>query len=258
MPLVFAAVVPHAPLLVPAVAKEHQRLTAATRQQLARLAEELHASQPDGLILFTPHGPVINDVLVANVADEYLGELVEFGDLKTRLRVRGAPWLGHRFKELAESLHLPLQLQTLPRLDYGTTVPLKFLLAGQPGLPILPLTVAHQPESLLVRFGRVVSSVVQSDRRRYALVASGDLTRRSETTANFQRPTAEERAMAEAISRLSIDPLTDVTIQPSTCGYRPMYLLLASLQGRPGRGVIRSFEAPLKVGLLTAGFELNP
>lgn len=258
MPIVFAAVVPHSPLLVPTIAKGHARLLTQTSNQLESLGAELYARQPEVVVFLTPHGPTITGQVVAHVAERYQGDLKAFGDLTTHLDAPAAPQFTHLLQRLADNHQLPLRLQTDPSLDYGTTVPGVRLLAHLSAVAILPITVAGLSTDQLIRLARVISDASTTSQQRLALIATADLSRRSISPASTlsPRPTALERQLSTALTE--VDPATVPVTEPADCcGWAPIFVLVQVLHGLADHGRVESFEAPLGVGLLTASFTLT-
>lgn len=257
MPLVFAAVVPHAPLLVANVAKDHVALLDKTRQQMAMLAGELYAAKPDALIFLTPHGPVVPGCVVLNVADRLVGQLHDFGDMQTEIVCAGASALAHHTKERCERAGIPVTTQTVAQLDYGTTVPLLFFQPETAKLPILPVTMAAAP--LAYPFGQVVHELLHERPERVAVIASADFSRRTEgRSIRNARPTAEERLVSSALTHVDPQSLLSLKAQPSTCGVPPVLALLSVLEHFNAHGQVTSFEAPYGVGQITASFSFAP
>ncbi len=258
MSIVYAAVVPHSPLLVPAIAQEHARLLDQTGRAVETIAAELYACQPETIILLTPHGPSIEGAVVIHVADRFQGDLKEFGDLNTLVTAEAAWDLAQQVKHVAEERQLDVRLQTGDQLDYGATVPLLRLLPSQPKTKLLPITVTGFPLDRLVGLAAVLRDVLTQSRQRCALIASADLLRRQPTDPpeNAQRPQSAERTLSSAITQ--VDP-TQIPAagEPEFCGRQPILLLLLTLRGLAMTGTILSFEAPLGVGLLTANFRLD-
>ena len=90
MSLVFAAITPHPPLLIPAIGKQAIKKLAKTKAALERLEEELYLAKPDVLIILSSHARTISDAFTINYCTEYVTDLREFGDLATKVTFRGA------------------------------------------------------------------------------------------------------------------------------------------------------------------------
>lgn len=67
MSLVFSAIVPHSPLLIPAIGQDNLTRLSSTSQAYEKLALDLEASQADTIIIISPHGPIHDDVFLMNL-----------------------------------------------------------------------------------------------------------------------------------------------------------------------------------------------
>lgn len=258
MPIVAASVVPHSPLLLPSIAKQHVGLFKQTTNTLNSLAADWYAAKPDTIIVISPHGLPKGTDMVLHSADKFVGGFVEYGDMVTTFTAQPGIGLMHQLQSAAEKEHLSLPLQTLEQLDYGTSIPLSFVLANQPQLPVCSVLVGTKKPEQLLRLASVLREFTSTSSHRFLVLASCDMTRRQERNPDTRRrPTAEERACSASI--VAVDPaqLTAVTPQPSTCGYGPLLVTVSMLSGLATSGKVLSFEAPLGVGLLTATFTFN-
>lgn len=256
MPLVYAAVVPHSPLLVSAMAKENRRLVAATYRGFRIIDQEIHARQAEVLVILTPHGPSLPPAFSIDVADQYRGSLTEFGNVEISLHPNGITPLAHRMKEVAEATGIPIVLQTADQLDYGSVVPLHLLSQTGKTIRILPVSVAGQEPSNLLRFGSFLSDFFHQIKERAALLASADLSRRPDQAASGYRPTGNEQLISQAINRNDPSLIVDLQSAPPICGLPPILTLLAVTQSLPSRSRIIGWQAPFGIGLMTAGFDI--
>lgn len=254
MPIIAAAVVPHSPLLIPAIAKDHTARSVELLNVLKNLGQELYAIQPETVVFLTPHGPNVTATTTIEVGDTLTGTLIEFGDIKTNLRLPAAVGLSHRLKEVAEDTGIPLTLQSATGLDYGVTVPWVTLWPEPMPWTVMPIAVQSGSLEMSIRLGELLRDFFQSRPERVVLIASGDTNRRSKSmTESDRRPTHDERFIAEAIthidgSRLSGLHTTDM------CLREPLVALLSCLNGLPWVGTMRMFDVPLTVGQFVAEF----
>lgn len=253
MPVVAAAVVPHSPIIVPNVAGQHASALATTRQSMERLAAEFYARQVETLIILTPHGPQVGQHLTVNVAEDYQGNLLSFGDASTQLEVSGQANLAQDLKTVAEGLQTEIRLLTEPQLDYGCVVPLTYFLPPRPTVTILPITVSQPQLQSSAALGQVLEEFFHQQRRRIGILASADFLPRDKPQP---RLLPYERLVGEAIARVDPGALLATDAPSDTCGVEPTILLLAALHRVTHSGHILSFEAPLGIGLLTAQIDL--
>lgn len=254
MPIVTAAVVPHSPLLIPTIAKEHTSRSAEIVASLEALGQEIYAAQPDVVIFLTPHGPSIAGTSMIEVADTFTGRLSDFGDMKTELILPGAIGLSHRLKEAAEDVGIPLILQTSPGLDYGVTVPWLTMWSQPMPWLVMPIAVHHASSEAMIRLGELLRDVLQARPERVVIVASGDTNRRNgKMKDSDRRPTVDERAVAEAITHLDPGRLIKLSSN-DMCLRDPLTALLSCLSSLPFNGQLRIFDVPVTVGQIVANF----
>lgn len=258
MSVVSAAVLPHSPLLLPTVAKDHAPLLQKTVDEIQLLVAEQYAAKPDVVIILTPHSVSYPGTFVVSSAEQYQGEFGEFGDFQTKVTVAGVPGVAHRCKMAAEEHRLPLLLQTLPTLDYGCSVPQWYFQSASLSVPILPIAVSGQSNELLLRLGDMLHDFCTGSNTRFSIIASADFSRRHDRSLSaHHRPTSEERLVSNAITTVDSAAVLAGEPKADTCGYAPTLVLLSAMHRLASRGTIRSFEAPLGVGLLTATFHLG-
>ena len=70
--IVFAAIAPHSPLLLPTIGKEHQKKLEKTLAAYRALEEDLYAAKPDTLVVYSPHGNVLKNAFSLFIAQKYL------------------------------------------------------------------------------------------------------------------------------------------------------------------------------------------
>ena len=259
MAIVAAAVIPHSPLILPSIAKEHDALFALTHHSLTEISELLYASQPDLVVLLTPHSsdPITTGTVV-HVAETYHGDLVSFGDFTTSCDVHGSPSAAHRLKMTAEREHFSLLLQTHDGLDYGTSIPFLTVLQQLVNTPVLPIICTQSDFSTSLQLGQLLYEQYTAEHDRVVILASSDLSRRKrKSSGNPDQPTSEEKLLSQAM--LAVDPsvLAATTPNTDTCGFAPIVTLLSALQQLHPEPKILSFQSPMGVGLLTAFFHCN-
>lgn len=261
--LVFSAVLPHSPLLVPSVGKEHRDALSQTLTSLQTLEEHLYATRPEVLIVISPHATHYPDAFSANLAQQYSGTLKEFGDHGTNITAKADFLFMDRLHRTLREGKIPFSLTSDETLDYGTTIPLLFLLAHLPTTKIVPLAVSDASLEDHAAFGAMLMQEIHAEPRRIALIASSDLSYH----ANAQSPkgaspagAAFEQAAQQAVSTCSLAPLTqlskEVLEEAEQCGAKPIAILLGAIRELKVKPVILSYEAPFGVGMLTAEFEL--
>lgn len=266
MPIVFAAIVPHSPVLVPNIGKRHRRKLATTSAALRQLEGELYAAQPQTLAVVSPHGVIATNFFGVTSADRLSSNFSAFGDFTPSSSWRGDAITAQRLRAADETARRapPFRLRGATEVDYGVSVPLLSLASHLPDLPVLPLHVAGLPVADHWRFGAFLGEQFRQFDRRVAVLASGDLSHRltPKSPAGFSpRGAAFDRAMLECIRRgdapavASLKP--DVVTAAAACGFLPIVTILGVMDGMAVQPRVLSYEGPLGVGLLTVHFILG-
>ena len=261
--LVFSAIVPHSPLLIPSIGKEHRDALTLTLDALRTLEEHLYAAKPEVLIVISPHATHYAEAFSCNMAPKYEGSLKEFGDHGTNIQAKADFLFIDRLHRHLRGENIPFSLHSNESLDYGVTIPLVFLLSHVPACKIVPLSIAGLSLEEHFAFGKALVQEIHAESRRIALVASCDLSHH----ANEKSPKgaseagqAFETAMRAAVDQLQPAPLfalsAETLEQADQCGAKPLLMLLGALSDLKATSRTLCYEAPFGVGALTAEFEL--
>jgi aromatic ring-opening dioxygenase LigB subunit len=261
--LVFSAIVPHSPLLLPSVGKEHREELAQTLDGYREIEEGLYASRPDTLLIISPHAPMYPDAFSANMSDRFVGTAKEFGDHGTTIQAQADFLLLDHIHRSMRDNQVPFTLTSNTEIDYGYTVPLCLLTSHLKQWKLAPLSVSGLDAEAHIKFGQALKHVIHEESRRIALIASVDLSHH----ANAKSPQGEkpeglqfEQTVKTAISQNSPEPLKQlpeaVLAQAGQCAYKPLLILLGLQQNVQVTPRIYSYEAPFGVGYLTAQFVL--
>lgn len=257
MALVFAAVVPHTPMLIPAIAKGHQGIFSDLAAVLTDVMLDLYASKPDLVVVLTPHGQMNPEAIVLHVHEKFQGDLREFGDLSVTFNAPGAPVDAQHIKESAERHQVPIVLQSDEGLDYGTVVPMSFYPQQPFPVSLLPIRVGSHPPEAVLRFGRALQEYAHHTNRRLALIASADLAPDPQQKLAARKPTPIERKISSALLKNDAAQATSASGQAEMCGAGPIAAFLGTMHGIHASGEMRYFAAPLGVGELVATFTLG-
>lgn len=262
MSLVFAAITPHPPILIPAIGKENASQLFATADAFRKLEEIIYVSKVETILIISPHGLVQSDSFSMNLTPEFNADFSEFGDLATKFTVKGDVGLAHRIRENLET-KAALQLISQPKLDYGSAIPLFLLAQKLPQIKIIPLYYSGADLESHFIFGQLLKRELIFARNRIAVIASGDLSHRltknapagySPKAAKFDQKLIDllQKNQAEEILRLNNQQILDAC----ECGLKSIAILLGILDGIKHEPQKLSYEAPFGVGYLVMNFKL--
>jgi MEMO1 family protein len=263
MSLVFAAITPHPPILIPNIGRNETKKLAKTTASYNTLEEELYASHPDVIVIISPHGSYFPDVFTLNFCSDYTADFKEFGDIETKLEFKGDFEIAHRLRDATKRKYVPAAMISEPRLDHGSAVPLYFLTNHLPQQKIVQLGFCNLDYKAHVDFGQVIKEQIFSVNRRIAVIASGDLSHALSTDApaGFNKRGPEfDAKIREMLMNGNYSGLLqfekNLTDGAAECGLRSILILLGILQGVHVKYRELSYEAPFGVGYLTASFTL--
>ncbi len=262
MSLVFSALVPHPPILIPAIGKENSARLEKTRLAYQELEHDLYAAQAETIIVISPHGPIQGDVFTINLSPEFKIDFEEFGDFSTRMELKGDVGLAYKIREALET-KAPLQLISQLKLDHGSAIPLYMLAQNLKNIRVIPLYYSGLNLEAHFEFGRLLKQELMVNKNRIALIASGDLSHRltkdapagySPQGAKFDKKIAEylQNKKAREVLRLNEKLISAA----GECALRSIVLLLGILEGIEYEAEILAYEAPFGVGYLTMNFKL--
>ncbi len=165
MSILAAFMVPHPPMIVPAVGRGSEAQISNTIRAYEQVAEEIVTLEPDTIIITSPHSVMYADYFhispgQVSFQEDYDTELVAAIDRLAREKGFPAGVMGERDK----------------RLDHGTMVPLYFIRRRYSGGKIVRIGLSGLPLTEHYRLGQMIREAVESLGRRAVFVASGDLS----------------------------------------------------------------------------------
>ncbi len=268
--LIFTALVPHPPILIPAVGGAESEVCQTTRESLQRLTAEIAGLQPEVVVVISPHGPVFSDAIAIHRIAAIQGDLGGFGAPTVALDFSIDQEMGERLVAEARTARIPTAPVTAEwaaeweaeALDHGTFVPLWFLHeAGWRG-SILPVTIGMLPLLDMYSFGQAMQRAIDRTGKRTVVLASGDLSHRlspdspngfAPEGAEFDRLVVESLGRGDLAALFSID--ADLRDRAAECAYRPLLMLSGVLDGLKVKPQVYSYEHPFGVGYAVISLE---
>lgn len=265
MPVVFSAISPHSPLLIPRIGKKNLKYLNKTLYSLRYLEQELYASKPDTLIIVTPHGYIIQDAFNINLSNQYIGQFHDFGDHATTINFQGDSMVIQMIRAGNESTYFkddnPYVLTSISKVDWGVSVPLYYLLQHLKNLPIIPIHVSHLPLEAHYHFGEFLRKKINKINKRFALIASADLSHSRKKNKNSILSDKEIHFDKKILSNLQNKNINyflskdkELLKYPSICGLSSIMILLGIMQGSEYHCQLLSYEYPFGVGYSVINF----
>ncbi|MBU0540275.1 AmmeMemoRadiSam system protein B [Patescibacteria group bacterium] len=262
--IVFSAIVPHSPLLLPTVGKEHREKLKATLQAYAEIEQAVYLAKPNSICIIAPHGTRYPDAYSINLASKYVCGFKAFGDFTTTITAKSDYLMIDRLQRKLRNEGVPLTLSSSEELDYGYSVPLLLLTQHLTAWKLIPISPSMQDGRAHFEFGRQLKRVLHAEEARVVVIASADLSHKlsHESPAGdstegplFDQAVRDSLANKDPNTLFSLD--SNIVENAAQCGFRPISTLFGVLDGMNLETKVLSYEAPFGVGYLTARFDLK-
>lgn len=264
MSLVFAAVTPHPPMLIPSVGKDAIKKFNKTIESYHKIEEELYLSKPDILLVISPHGSMFSDSFTVNVCPEFETDLREFGDLTTKLKFKGEMNLPAKLCHATrDEAGMPVKMVSEPKLDHGSAVPLFYLTSHLPNITIAQIGFCEKDFKTHLEFGYLLKEQIMDSNKRIAVIASCDLSHAltSDSPAGYHPAGVEfDTKIQELLATNNIAGMLNLdenlVSNSAECGLRSILILMGVLKNMKISYKSLSYESPFGVGYLTAYYSL--
>ena len=178
-----AVLMPHAPILVPAIGGARGEAAAASCRALRAAAATVLRGLPETLVVISPHSPRRAGAFGLWADDCLAGSFVQFGAPQVRVSLPNDRRLANALAVAAESRAMATWAIHDHGLDHGALVPLWFLAeAGWTGPTLILSLNASDDAAGRIRLGEAIAACANELPRRIAIIASGDMSHR--LTAN--------------------------------------------------------------------------
>jgi len=266
--IVFGALVPHPPILIPGIGKGEEQKIEKTSQAMEKLAEDLAKAEPDTIIFITPHTLLYPDMFNICGMEKLFGNFQDFDFSDFQWEGKNNLELAHEISDQSESEGIPALLydngEDQYQLDHGILVPLYFLSQKMDNaFKVLPIGYTYGTRSEHYIFGQIISEIAEKREERVAVIASGDLSHRlldipkgePNVGAIFDQKFLEALKEEDSYSVVNMDH--DLVDGAGECGFRSSLVLLGALSDRIYKTDIYSYEGPFGVGYSVVNFRLD-
>lgn len=257
MPILAGFMVPHPPMIVPAVGQGSEQQILKTTRAYERVAEEIAALEPELIIVTSPHTVMYADYFHVSPGEGAKGSFRQFRAPELSFSEHYDTELADRLCALAEAEGLPAGTlgERDPALDHGTLVPLWFIRRKYAGGKLLRVGLSGLPLTEHYRLGQLLARAAEELGRRAVLVASGDLSHKLQSYGPYgfaaEGPEYDRRIM-ELCGRAAFGELFDFDEafceKAAECGHRSFVILAGAFDGLRVRATVLSHEDVTGVG----------
>ena len=257
---------PHPPVLLPAVGGADSERAARTRTAVELAAKQCLTQPVDTIVIMTPHAPRLLDAIAVFDYSQWEGSLAEFHAPEVSCSFAGDRLLAEKMLAAAAQLAVPavqvteaaaMRRQWPRTLDHGAIVPLAFLAQAGFGGQVVVVSPGELRYEAFEQFGRATRRAIEQSGRSALVVASGDLSHYvSDASPYGKRPQGRQfdQAVQAAIGHNSFSELlasaAPLAEAAGECGFRSLCFLFGA--AHDAEAALLSYEAPFGIGYAVA------
>lgn len=261
MSLVSASIIPHSPLLVSTIGDfDSREKLKKTLSAINTIKENLEKIKPDTIIIISPKINKFKNSFCINISEDFHGDFIEFGELKTNIELKGD--IGLVLEIRKDEKNEGTKLITDSDLDYELCVPLLFLTQN-----IKPRIIPIESSDLNLKnhfeFGKNIKDAIFDTNKKIAVIASANLSNktRKESPLGFTKKgsTFDKKIieLLETKNKTGLLNMKEYLIKEvSEYGLKPISILLGILNEINYQPETLSYEDPFGIGYLTMNFKL--
>ena len=257
MPILASFMVPHPPMIVPAIGRGSEKQIQKTIDAYTQAAKEIALLQPETIILTSPHATMYRDYFHISPGSCASGSFAQFRAPSVAFREQYDTELTDAIETLAAESSFPAGTdgERDPKLDHGTMVPLWFIRQFCSDFKIVRIGLSGLPLTDHYMFGQIIRKAVQSTGRRVVFVASGDLSHKLQSYGPYgyapEGPQYDERVM-DVCGRAAFGELLEFNEtfcdKAAECGHRSFVIMAGAWDGIAVKASVLSHEDVTGVG----------
>ncbi len=263
MSIMFGAMVPHPPLILPMVGKGEEQAIAKTIQSYREVGRRIAELQPDTIIVSSPHAAMYYDYFNISDGPTATGTLERFGvsTEEWSMPVQYDETFVKKLCDYAEEISFPAGEagEQDGTLDHGTLIPLYFVkeaLSEGTELPkVVRIGLSGLPLSYHYMLGMLIKNAAEELDRKVVYIASGDLSHKLMEDGPYgfdaAGPDYDEHIMSIMGSASFGDLFTfssEFCEQAAECGHRSFVMMAGAFDVTALEAIQLSYEGPFGVG----------
>lgn len=263
MALQAAFIVPHPPLIIPAVGRGKETGIQATIDAYDEVAQQIAALKPQTIVVTSPHATAYRDYFHISPGSSAQGDMRRFDARDTEISCRYDTELASHISTLAAAEHFPAgtEGERDPSIDHATYIPLYFIDKFYQDYEVVSIGLSGYGPMEHYHLGQLITQAADQLDRRVLLVASGDLSHKltydgpygfAPEGPVFDEQITEAMAQGDFMRILSFDE--GFCDKAAECGLRSFQIMAGALDGKSVDARLLSYEGPFGVGYAVASF----
>lgn len=240
MSVMAAFMVPHPPMIVPAIGRGREAQIQETIRAYEQVAEEIAELRPETIVITSPHSVMYADYFHISPGKRAKGSFSDFGASQVKFAEEYDEELVNQICLEAGKKRFPAGTmgEKSARLDHGTMVPLWFIRQKYQEGKIVRIGLSGLPLTEHYEFGQMIRDAVDALGRKVVFVASGDLSHKLQEYGPYgfapEGPEYDCRIM-DVCSRGAFGALFDFDEvfceRAAECGHRSFVIMAGAFDG---------------------------
>ena len=257
MPILFTCMLPHPPLIVPAVGRGEEQKIRKTIDAYHETARRIAACRPETIVLISPHQVMYADYFHISPGESANGDFGRFRAPGEQMKVSYDTAFVDKLCALAEEKDLPAGTlgEQEKELDHGTMVPLYFVNQYWTNYQLVRIGLSGLPLINHYELGQCIQETANALERKIVIIASGDLSHRLKEDGPYgyreEGPAYDARIM-DVMGRGAFGELMefseDFCEKAGECGHRSFTIMAGALDKMKVTAEKLSYEGPFGVG----------
>ncbi|SDI65422.1 uncharacterized protein, PH0010 family/AmmeMemoRadiSam system protein A [Pseudobutyrivibrio sp. 49] len=263
MGILAAFMVPHPPMIVPAVGRGGEEIVRKTINSYEAVADEIAKLEPETIIITSPHSIMYSDYFHISPGHGARGSFARFNAPQVTFEEQYDEELRDRICLLADKEEFSAGDlgEKDPELDHGTMVPLWFIRNKYKGGKIVRIGLSGLSLFDHYHLGQLIQRAVNDCGRKVVFVASGDLSHKLQPSGPYgfakEGPVYDAKIM-DVAGRAAFDEMfdfsEDLCDKAAECGHRSFVIMAGALDGINVEAKVYSHEDVTGVGYGIASF----
>ncbi len=253
---------PHPPIIIPEIGKGEEIKIQSTIDACRKIGREISETEPETIVVITPHGPVFSDAIALSTETSISGDLGHFGAPDVYMKLNIDLELTNAIADIAKENCI----QTVKinhnflkhynrkfELDHGALIPLHFINQFYQNYRVVHITYGLLSPIELYQFGMSIKKAIANLEKKCVIIASGDLSHRLSEDGPYPY-SPKGHVFDETILSYLVSGDTQAIFnmnkhdieEAGECGYRSILILLGAM-GK-FKGNLLSYEGTFGVG----------
>lgn len=266
MPIIAAYILPHPPLIIPAVGKGEEAKIQKTILAYQEVARQIAILKPSTIILSSPHSVMYADYYHLSPGLKAEGSFSGYGASEVHISTDYDQELVQAIACQARETGFPAGTlgERSRSLDHATLVPLYFINQVFTGYKLVRVSLSGLPVLSHYQFGKMIQKATEKRRENLVFIASGDLSHKLKDEGpyglhpegpRFDKQIVEAMGKADFMRFLTFSE--EQCEQAAECGHRSFVIMAGALDGKQIDAKLLSYEGPFGVGYAVATFTVT-